>query len=640
MSSSGEDTDISDTEIEEYQEKSYEELKNGEKCVKTSDTTFACPYCPSKKRKRDYQYRELLQHAGGVGKGSSKRTARDKANHLGLAKYLEIDMTDASGPSKALAKVDSPAECDGDEIYVWPWLGIVVNIPTEFKDGRFVGGSGSKLRDQLAARGFNPTRVSPLWNYRGHSGTAIVEFNKDWSGFTNAMAFEKAYDADHHGKKDWKAKGQKSDIYGWVARADDYNQGGLIMDHLRKIGDLRTISEILEDEANRTSKLVSNLANVIEVKQKHYEEMQTKYAETTNSLNKLIEEKDNLHQSYNEELRKIQDNARQHFQKIFKDHEKNKLLLETQKRELELRGQELEKRETQNDYERKKLAEDIEENAVRNSSLQLAADEQNRVDESVMRLAENHKTQKENLDRRLLQLQTQLDAKQAVELEIEKLKGNLNVMKHMVGDDGDLEVLKKVEDIHKSLREKEGEYEDLQALNQALIIKERKSNDELQEARKELVTALSEMSKTSDIGVKRMGELDGKPFHEAMKRKYGQEEAEDRASELCSMWAEHLRDPDWHPLRVIEVDGKHKEIIDDRDERLKSLKKELGEDVYKAVTAALREINEYNPSGRYITSEVWNYEGKGRKATLEEGVNYLLELWKNRMEKGLCPLPL
>lgn len=54
-----------------------------------------------------------------------------------------------------------------------------------------------------------------------------------------------------------------------------------------------------------------------------------------------------------------------------------------------------------------------------------------------------------------------------------------------------------------------------------------------------------------------MGELDNKPFHEAMKRKYGEEEAEDRASELCSMWEEYLRDPDWHPLRVIEVDGKH-----------------------------------------------------------------------------------
>lgn len=83
-------------------------------------------------------------------------------------------------------------------------------------------------------------------------------------------------------------------------------------------------------------------------------------------------------------------------------------------------------------------------------------------------------------------MQTQLDAKQAVELEIEQLKGTLNVMKHM-GDDGDMEILKKVEDIHESLREKEGEYEYLEALNQTLIVKERKSNDELQDARKELV---------------------------------------------------------------------------------------------------------------------------------------------------------
>lgn len=60
-------------------------------------------------------------------------------------------------------------------------------------------------------------------------------------------------------------------------------------------------------------------------------------------------------------------------------------------------------------------------------------------------------------------------------------------MKHM-GDDGDLEILKKMEENIKVLREKEGELEDLEALNQTLIVKERKSNDELQEARKELIS--------------------------------------------------------------------------------------------------------------------------------------------------------
>lgn len=59
-------------------------------------------------------------------------------------------------------------------------------------------------------------------------------------------------------------------------------------------------------------------------------------------------------------MKKIQSSAREHFQKIFNDHEKIKLQLETQKRELEFRGQELEKRETLSENERKRLSEEIE----------------------------------------------------------------------------------------------------------------------------------------------------------------------------------------------------------------------------------------------------------------------------------------
>lgn len=70
-------------------------------------------------------------------------------------------------------------------------------------------------------------------------------------------------------------------------------------------------------------------------------------------------------------------------------------------------------------------------------------------------------------------------------------------------------------------------------------------------------------------------------------------------------------------------------MIDDEDEKLKDLKRNYGEDVYKAVTAALIEINDYNPSGRYIISELWNY-AVNQKATLEEGVTVLLNLWKKK----------
>ncbi|KAF5959579.1 hypothetical protein HYC85_000788 [Camellia sinensis] len=598
--SSGEDTDISESEIEEYEDKAYEKLKSGSHQVKLSDEMFSCPYCP-KIRKR---YKELLQHATSVGNcNSQKRSARDKANHLALVKYLEKDLGvgPGSGPSQPVTESDALADCDRDEMFVWPWIGIVVNLQTEWKDGRYVGQSGSKLRDQLIRRGFNPIRVHPLWNFRGHSGSAVVEFNKDWSGFNNAMSFEKAYEADHHGKKDWNAasKDRGSDLYAWVARADDYNSTGIIGEHLRKTGDLRTISDLMAEEAQKTSKLVSNLTNLIEVKNRNLVEMESKFSETSNSLNKLMEEKDRLHQSYNEEIKKIQLSAREHFQKIFNDHEKLKLQLESQKGELELRGKELEKRDVQSENERRKLSEEIEKNAIKNSSLQMAAMEQQKADENVLKLAEDQKRQKEDLHTRIIQLEKQLDAKQALELEIEQLRGTLNVMNHMV-DDGDLEVLKKVEGMHKMLREKEGDFDDLEALNQTLIVKERLSNDELQEARKELINGLKEMPKIDNIGVKRMGELDNKPFHEAMKRKYSAAEAEERAMELCSLWDEYLRDPEWHPFKVVTVNGKSQGVIDTEDEKLKGLKNEFGEEVYDALTMALTEINEYNPSGRHL----------------------------------------
>jgi len=79
--------------------------------------------------------------------------------------------------------------------------------------------------------------------------------------------------------------------------------------------------------------------------------------------------------------------------------------------------------------------------------------------------------------------------KQELELEIQRLKGSLNVLKHMEDDDDDdgAEVLKKLDSLQEDLRDKEQSLEDLDELNRTLIIKERVSNDELQDARQALV---------------------------------------------------------------------------------------------------------------------------------------------------------
>lgn len=57
------------------------------------------------------------------------------------------------------------------------------------------------------------------------------------------------------------------------------------------------------------------------------------------------------------------------------------------------------------------------------------------------------------------------------------------------------------------------------------------------------------------VGVKRMGELDNKPFQVAAKRKYGKQQAGMKAAKLCSLWQDHIQEPSWHPFKIITHEG-------------------------------------------------------------------------------------
>ncbi|KAF5181111.1 Factor of dna methylation [Thalictrum thalictroides] len=113
----------------------------------------------------------------------------------------------------------------------------------------------------------------------------------------------------------------------------------------------------------------------------------------------------------------MQQNFSDHFEKIIHENEKLKSELDREKKDVLLRRKELEKHEAKNECERRKLIEEGEE--------------QKKADEDVVRLAENHKRETKELNNKILQLKKKLDAKQALELEVQHLKGNLNVMKHI-----------------------------------------------------------------------------------------------------------------------------------------------------------------------------------------------------------------
>ncbi|KAI3697994.1 hypothetical protein L6452_31103 [Arctium lappa] len=119
-----------------------------------------------------------------------------------------------------------------------------------------------------------------------------------------------------------------------------------------------------------------------------------------------------------------------------------------------------------------------------------------------------------------------------------------------------------------------------------------------------------------------MGELDENPFHgDPKKRRCSVKGGTDNAIKLASLWEECLRDPNWYPFKInTDIHGVTKnqseaeaeddsddgdndeEILDEEDYLIASLKEE-SDDIYNVVITALKEINEYNPSGSSIVHE-------------------------------------
>lgn len=55
------------------------------------------------------------------------------------------------------------------------------------------------------------------------------------------------------------------------------------------------------------------------------------------------------------------------------------------------------------------------------------------------------------------------------------------------------------------------------------------------------------------FGIKRMGQIDRKPF-QALCSKYSDGEA--KSAKLCSLWEENVKNPHWHPFKRVENNGK------------------------------------------------------------------------------------
>lgn len=280
---SEDETDISDSELEEYVDRCYEQLKDGTQKVKFSDQVYRCPYCPGKK-KMVYQFKDLVQHASDVSKGSQNKDIKHKGKHLGLVRYLQndLDQEDLSSEFTGLT-LELPRGNGVNELFVVPWMGILANV-----DGESI----SKLKNDLAKRGLDAVRVRPLPS----GGYAVVEFRKDWSGFYTAIMFDKEFEVDHHGKKDYSAAScLTGELYGWVARDDDFNSEGILGEYLRKNGDLKTLSGLETEEKRKTGLLLANLSNTIQELRMRVDELEGNYDEPPVAFTHVASQTDEMH---------------------------------------------------------------------------------------------------------------------------------------------------------------------------------------------------------------------------------------------------------------------------------------------------------------------------------------------------------
>lgn len=327
------------SELEDYEDRYYKQLKDGTMKVKTTDSKYQCPFCHGR-RHTYYRLKCLLEHAYDIA-DSRRSGLKEKGRHLALKRYIEryLDLNnDQARPAvkkyrplgsiddkavhkiehehapkievkpacklKVAPKSESTVPDDDDQLFVWPWMGIVANIRTEFKNGIHVGESGSKLKDELTSKGFNPLRVHPLWSRYGHSGYAVIEFNKDWAGFNNAMSFGRSFELDGCGKSGYYREKNRGDkLFGWVAQNDDYNSKSIIGDYLVKNGDLKTISGQQAEDQRKTIKLISNLANTLEVKHMQLKEIESKCNKAEETVSRVVAQRDKILENYNEGIR-------------------------------------------------------------------------------------------------------------------------------------------------------------------------------------------------------------------------------------------------------------------------------------------------------------------------------------------------
>lgn len=185
--------------------------------------------------------------------------------------YFPLPVNMDANTSRCFPTSSKVLAADQPDTFVYPWKGVLANIQRFPSGGQYIGPGSSKLRDMLSAKGLRPMKVHTLWDRKnGFSGFAIVEFEPTWVGFNNALAFEKTFEVEGHGKHQFYSSHERgSSLFGWMARDDDYNSATIFAERLRKMADLRTLAELESEEGRKAALLLESLRDQVQPTDNH-----------------------------------------------------------------------------------------------------------------------------------------------------------------------------------------------------------------------------------------------------------------------------------------------------------------------------------------------------------------------------------
>ncbi|CAO2174603.1 unnamed protein product [Urochloa humidicola] len=493
---------------------------------------------------------------------------------------------------------------EAGELLVWPWTGILATTAAgEDADAAttlavhahrlFAGVATTALQEE-------PTNHQHR-NRQQHF--LLLHFGKSWAGLRDAMSLAAHFAGAE--RSEWRRRGEGAAaagvVFGWAAGEEDLlHGGGAVERFLRESGAAaRRVADVEKDEASGAA----TLAAVAGEYERREGFLDAKNQVLVRAVKRMEEEISWLHGEL-KELKAVADNIMpEMYHGADEENEKLRAELDAINGEIEMsvdRIQEL--KECRTDLHCSK----VEKLVIEVNSPDMADMKPEATDHAQM-LHDKHKEEMEAINAKVTQLEKQLAQKEAQESAVCLLNTKLQAGENSRMEE--YEQLSKLMIISKECLEKKCER--FQDAYVELTRRDHLNRDELQKTRQEVIKCVESMmiGDCTVIGIKRMGQLDEKPFHYACKRKYRDDNPEGKAAGLVSSWQEELKNKSWNPFTTILVDGEEKDVVNEEDPKLRQLWTEYGDNVCNAVKVALRELNEYSPQGRHAVNELWNFRG-------------------------------